>query len=424
VDECRPLIPGRFFSQNIIPGMLVGLVSLLSFKPPDLHAVTLRAMSESTMIPLDSDTLQSIVTMFPGMGQLLNEEAELGLKMIALAKIHRRHEITVTQSAATASVKASFKFAKEETEGGELEDMYEALTGPPTNIEAARLAAVRRMTSQRTLNAFQVIQMLSSGLFLKRVELVVMCYHAVRDRDSFGEVLYAMSQAEQVGAARRLGYKNIFSWRRPNLHYHLRLSNPDEYEVARQLAKMAVVGGDSSNWNNLMINGRERRIAENSNFWTTVEGPLKMNDKPTNILDFDFETTSQELGRAVQVDPVKPTSKPPGTKRLKLKHDEVLSNFAFNFNLRRYSWGPPWRASCSSSGACACSSGRAAAVSCSNTPISVYRLGEIPIQSCGVSVSALRGKAGAMLNAHTVLRVKRQRSAREAIYRNRPIARL
>ena len=56
-----------------------------------------------------------------------------------------------------------------------------------------------------------------------------------------------------------------------------------------------------------------------------------------------------------------------------------------------------------------------------NMPISVYRLGEMPIQSCGQSVSAPRGKAGARLNAHTELRAKRQRSAREAIYRNRPI---
>jgi len=35
--------------------------------------------------------------------------------------------------------------------------------------------------------------------------------------------------------------------------------------------------------------------------------------------------------------------------------------------------------------------------------------------------SALCGKAGAMLNAHTESRTKRQRSAREAMYRNRPI---
>jgi len=38
----------------------------------------------------------------------------------------------------------------------------------------------------------------------------------------------------------------------------------------------------------------------------------------------------------VQVDPVKPTLKAPGTQRLKVECDETLSSFAFNFNLRRY----------------------------------------------------------------------------------------
>ena len=42
-------------------------------------------------------------------------------------------------------------------------------------------------------------------------------------------------------------------------------------------------------------------------------------------------------GKAVQVDPITPTLKAPGTKRLKLKYHELLSNFAFKFNLRRYS---------------------------------------------------------------------------------------
>ena len=41
-------------------------------------------------------------------------------------------------------------------------------------------------------------------------------------------------------------------------------------------------------------------------------------------------------GRAVQVDPMKSMLKAPGTKRLKLKHDEPLSNFALKLNLRRY----------------------------------------------------------------------------------------
>jgi hypothetical protein len=41
-------------------------------------------------------------------------------------------------------------------------------------------------------------------------------------------------------------------------------------------------------------------------------------------------------GRAVQVDPLKPELKPPGTKRLKLKYDVRLSKSAFKFNMRRY----------------------------------------------------------------------------------------
>jgi len=44
-------------------------------------------------------------------------------------------------------------------------------------------------------------------------------------------------------------------------------------------------------------------------------------------------------GRAVQADPMKPTVKAPRAKRLKLSYDEPPSNFAFQFNLRRYSTG-------------------------------------------------------------------------------------
>ena len=38
----------------------------------------------------------------------------------------------------------------------------------------------------------------------------------------------------------------------------------------------------------------------------------------------------------MHVDPMKPLLKAPVTKRLKLKCDELLSSFAFKFNLRRY----------------------------------------------------------------------------------------
>jgi len=45
---------------------------------------------------------------------------------------------------------------------------------------------------------------------------------------------------------------------------------------------------------------------------------------------------ADEHGRAVQVDPMKPKLKPPGTKRLKVKHDKSLSillQFCFQFQL-------------------------------------------------------------------------------------------
>jgi len=42
-------------------------------------------------------------------------------------------------------------------------------------------------------------------------------------------------------------------------------------------------------------------------------------------------------GTAVQVEPMKPMLKAPGTKQLNLKYDELLSSFAFNSKLRRYS---------------------------------------------------------------------------------------
>jgi hypothetical protein len=38
---------------------------------------------------------------------------------------------------------------------------------------------------------------------------------------------------------------------------------------------------------------------------------------------------------------MKPKLKPPGTKRVELKWDILLSSFAFKLNLRRYTWGGP-----------------------------------------------------------------------------------
>ena len=43
----------------------------------------------------------------------------------------------------------------------------------------------------------------------------------------------------------------------------------------------------------------------------------------------------------MQVDPIKPTSKPTGNERLKMKHVKLLSTSAFKFNLRCYTMDHP-----------------------------------------------------------------------------------
>jgi hypothetical protein len=55
-------------------------------------------------------------------------------------------------------------------------------------------------------------------------------------------------------------------------------------------------------------------------------------DKGANV----NATGTDDNGRPVQDEPIKPQMKAPGAERLKLEYDKTLSSFAFNFNLRRY----------------------------------------------------------------------------------------
>jgi hypothetical protein len=55
-----------------------------------------------------------------------------------------------------------------------------------------------------------------------------------------------------------------------------------------------------------------------------------------HVPDADLHAGARLRGRAAQVDPVKPNLKPPGTQRLKLKCDILLSTSAFGFTMRHY----------------------------------------------------------------------------------------
>jgi hypothetical protein len=53
-------------------------------------------------------------------------------------------------------------------------------------------------------------------------------------------------------------------------------------------------------------------------------------------VDPDEAGVHRGRGRLVQVDPIKPTLKALGIKLLNLEYGKSISNFAFKFNVRRY----------------------------------------------------------------------------------------
>jgi len=64
--------------------------------------------------------------------------------------------------------------------------------------------------------------------------------------------------------------------------------------------------------------------------------PFGVHEKTAKTLQLGVR---HHLGKAVQVDPTKPTLKAPGTKRLNLHYDKPLSTFPFKFNWRHHIWG-------------------------------------------------------------------------------------
>jgi hypothetical protein len=58
-------------------------------------------------------------------------------------------------------------------------------------------------------------------------------------------------------------------------------------------------------------------------------------NQKTQLKNTEHMLIVEKVGRC-KLNPMKPMLKATGTRRLKLECDEPLSNFAFNFNLRRY----------------------------------------------------------------------------------------
>jgi len=70
--------------------------------------------------------------------------------------------------------------------------------------------------------------------------------------------------------------------------------------------------------------------------WCSPQIVLKLSWKVDECKPLVRGAARVDHGRAVQVDPIKPALKAPGTKHLKLKCDILLSTSAFKINSRRY----------------------------------------------------------------------------------------
>jgi len=73
--------------------------------------------------------------------------------------------------------------------------------------------------------------------------------------------------------------------------------------------------------------------------WATgkVEANLAATRQSHSAVTRQWHRAGMSRGRAVQVDPVRPMLKAPGSVHLTLRYDGPVSNFAYNFILRRYS---------------------------------------------------------------------------------------
>jgi hypothetical protein len=78
----------------------------------------------------------------------------------------------------------------------------------------------------------------------------------------------------------------------------------------------------------------------------------RYNEEPHINIYSGFE--EECIGRAVRVDPIRPTLKAPGSVLSKLRYDGPVSNCAFNLHLRRYASASTTTACSSCSTPCSC----------------------------------------------------------------------
>lgn len=168
----------------------------------------------------------------------------------------------------------------------------------------ARAQLLRSLAVTFNFSCVQTVQLLGSGMFQEskdRVELIQALWQGLHDRSSYFYIVFqALTSTQQMMLGRCLGYANFIIYKVPQGRYHLRMHMLDEFAVAHRLAKMAVVGGQSVNWENFTIDGKRKFIPEDNKFWNyirTTKNGLKMLPGEINRarLEFDFYMSGAEV---------------------------------------------------------------------------------------------------------------------------------
>jgi len=159
-----------------------------------------------------------------------------------------------------------------------------------------RIQLLRQVAVHYSLSSRQLLMILASGIFTRprdRIEAVVSVFQCIHDRKmGFHNVQRGLTAAEQALLGKRLGWMQVTSTLKPTGHYKLDLHHPEDHEIFKRLCRLAVRGGNDVNLEQLVVNGRPRKIVEDDAFYhhvcTMETKPLAPGELPYNVVEFDF----------------------------------------------------------------------------------------------------------------------------------------
>jgi len=168
------------------------------------------------------------------------------------------------------------------------DDKLDGLISNLMQMEASaedKVGWLRLRSTSKYLTCSQLVKIVDVFLFsAERVEVAVMFYNRLVDKDDFWEVVYCLTNAEQAQVTLRLGPKQLFNPKHPSMHFYLDTKIEEHMDVAKKLVPMAQLDDKRQNMMNNVVNGRRLgALPEGDSLWNLLTTATF-----TPVLDFDF----------------------------------------------------------------------------------------------------------------------------------------